>query len=70
MRIESFVSQSGRMPLYPQYPILNYLVDFGDPWLPVGLHHGGLLGGDRLGDLQDTPHAASVLAALPRRRVA
>jgi hypothetical protein len=31
----------GRMPLYPQYPILNYFVDFGDPWQRIGIEVDG-----------------------------
>jgi hypothetical protein len=29
------------LPLYPQYPILNYFVDFGDPWQRVGIEADG-----------------------------
>jgi hypothetical protein len=31
----------GGMPLYPQYPILNYFVDFGDPWQRIGIEADG-----------------------------
>jgi uncharacterized protein DUF559 len=29
------------LPLYPQYPLLNYFVDFGDPWQRIGLEADG-----------------------------
>jgi hypothetical protein len=29
------------MPLYPQYPVLNYFVDFGDPWQRIGIEADG-----------------------------
>jgi Protein of unknown function (DUF559) len=29
------------LPLYPQYPILNYFVDFGDPWQRIGIEADG-----------------------------
>jgi Protein of unknown function (DUF559) len=29
------------MPLYPPYPILNYFVDFGDPWQRIGIEADG-----------------------------
>ena len=31
----------GRVPLYPQYPVLNYFVDFGDPWQRIGVEVDG-----------------------------
>jgi hypothetical protein len=31
----------GRMPLYPQYPVMNYFVDFGDPWQRIGIEADG-----------------------------
>lgn len=30
-----------RMVLYPQYPILNYILDFGNPYLKIGLELDG-----------------------------
>jgi Protein of unknown function (DUF559) len=37
----SSIRYYGRMPLYPQYPILNYFVDFGDPWQRIGIEADG-----------------------------
>lgn len=31
----------GRMPLYPQYPVLNYFLDFGNPLLKIGFEIDG-----------------------------
>ena len=31
----------GGIPLYPQYPILNYFVDYGDPWQRIGIEIDG-----------------------------
>ena len=39
MALRSF----GQCPMYPQYPILNYFIDFGNPFLKVGIECGGYM---------------------------
>lgn len=31
----------GKVPLYPQYPVLNYFLDFGNPFLKIGIECDG-----------------------------
>jgi very-short-patch-repair endonuclease len=31
----------GKVPLYPQYPVLNYFLDFGNPYLKIGIECDG-----------------------------
>lgn len=33
--------RSSRIVLYPQYPVLNYFLDFGNPYLKIGLEMDG-----------------------------
>ena len=42
----------GRMPLYPQYPVLNYFIDFVDPWQRVGIEVDGKMYHDEGKDLR------------------
>jgi very-short-patch-repair endonuclease len=35
------IRTKGHVPLYPQYPVLNYFVDFGNPSLKIGLELDG-----------------------------
>jgi hypothetical protein len=42
----------GGMPLYPQYPILNDFVDFGDPWQRIGIEIDGTSFHDQGKDLR------------------
>lgn len=35
------IRSNGRVPLYPQYPVLNYFLDFGNPFLKIGIECDG-----------------------------
>lgn len=35
------IRSNGRIPLYPQYPVLNYFLDFGNPYLKIGVECDG-----------------------------
>lgn len=51
-RVWQSIRYYGRMPLYPQYPVLNYFLDFGDPWQRIGVEIDSKLYHDEEKDLR------------------
>lgn len=41
LRVWEVIKYTGRVIMYPQYPVLNYIVDFGNPGLKIAIEADG-----------------------------